>query len=178
MDSVTFGDNSSWSNCIFSGRNSATPLFSPHPPTLPLPLSPTSRLYASAEHDRRPRRRPRTSLLKTQTRVRLEYNAKVIGARDALFYYERYLGQTIHLAPPSSHSNPAAGPSDTTRACLLFLLAAVFTIPVLVFAWAPIDQEKIIYAHLSLAFASVIQIIAMWEFFPGTLVICSIYSRL
>lgn len=41
------------------------------------------------------------------------------------------------------------------------------TIPVLVLAWAPVDHDKLSYAHASMALASVVQIVAWVEFLPG-----------
>lgn len=108
-----------------------------------------------------------TNPLKTQQTVRIEYNAQRLGARNVLRYYERWIGEEIHLAPSSLHPRLAAGSSHTIRASLIFLLSALFTVPVVVLAWSSVERNRLIYAHLSLAFASVVQIIAMWEFLPG-----------
>lgn len=99
--------------------------------------------------------------------MRIHYNAKLIGARDVLNYYEQYTEKEIRLAPPAPHPSLAVGMRQTRRACAIFLLAVVFTIPVVVLAWGPVDHSNLIYTHLSLGFASLVQVIAVKEFFPG-----------
>lgn len=100
--------------------------------------------------------------------VRIHYNAKAIGAREIYDFYRRRDGQLV-LAPPPAHSSLKLGAKQTRRALCLFLPASMLTIPVLVFAWAPIDHDKIVYAHASIALASVVQIIAWAEFLPSAL---------
>src|SRR5690242_18001512 len=100
--------------------------------------------------------------------VRIHYNAKVIGAREIYDFYRRRDGQLL-LAPPPAHSSLKLGAKQTRRALCLFLPASMLTVPVLVFAWAPIDHDKIVYAHASIALASVVQIIAWVEFLPSAL---------
>lgn len=106
-------------------------------------------------------------LLQSQHVVRIHYNPKLIGARDVLQYYEQYTQRDIRLAPPAPHPSLAAGMRQTKGACLVFAFATAFTIPVIFFAWGPVNHRDHIYAHLSLAFSSVVQAIAVREFFPG-----------
>lgn len=100
--------------------------------------------------------------------VRIHYDAKVIGARDIFDFYRRRNGQLM-LAPPPAHSSLKLGAKQTRRALCLFLPTSLLTVPVLVLAWAPIDHEKMAYAHASMGLASVIQIIAWIEFLPSAL---------
>jgi heavy metal translocating P-type ATPase len=101
--------------------------------------------------------------------IRAHYDASKIGARDVLEYYQQLSpGQTIQLAPLSAHPSLTIGVWQTKRACLVFLITLAFTIPVLVFAWAPIDDDKtMVYEHISLGLATVVQIIGTNEFVPG-----------
>lgn len=87
-----------------------------------------------------------------------------------LRYYSHLTEKDIQLVPPAAHPNHAVGTKQTVRASVMFFLVALFTIPVVVFAWGPINHENLLYAHLSLAFATVVQAVAMWEFFPGKLI--------
>ncbi|KAJ4989763.1 copper-translocating P-type ATPase [Stagonosporopsis vannaccii] len=100
--------------------------------------------------------------------VRIHYDAKAIGAREIHEFYRRRNGQLM-LAPPPAHSSLKLGAKQTRRALCLFLPASAFTIPVLVLAWAPVDHDKTVYAHVSIALASVVQIIAWVEFLPSAL---------
>ncbi|KAF2798465.1 heavy metal translocatin [Melanomma pulvis-pyrius CBS 109.77] len=105
-----------------------------------------------------------------QHTIRAHYDAAKIGARDVFEYYQQLApGQHIQLAPLSAHPSLAIGAKQTKRACLVFLITLTFTIPVLVFAWAQIDHENLVYDHISLALATVVQIIATKEFVPGAL---------
>ncbi|KAJ8108651.1 hypothetical protein OPT61_g8025 [Boeremia exigua] len=63
-------------------------------------------------------------------------------------------------APPSNHSR---------RALCCLLPALGLTTPVLVLAWAPIDHDRLVYAHVSLGLASIVQLIAWVEFLPSAL---------
>jgi Cu2+-exporting ATPase len=51
----------------------------------------------------------------------------------------------------------------------MFLVTLLFTIPILVFSWAPFGNDKNGYAHASLALATVVQGIATREFVPTAL---------
>ncbi|KAJ4338986.1 hypothetical protein N0V95_007906 [Ascochyta clinopodiicola] len=98
--------------------------------------------------------------------IRVHYDATVIGARDIYnFYLAR--NEDIILAPPPTHPSLQLGARQTRRALYWFLPALALTIPVLILAWAPIDHSKLSYAHTSLALASVVQIIAWFEFLPS-----------
>lgn len=166
MSSIELSEKSSWAPRILSGRNSAVPIFSRTSTPSPSP-SPVFKRPGIAETEMTPRKKARVKLLQAQYSVEIHYDAKLIGARSVLQYYERLLGQQLDLAPPASHPSLAAGIKQTIRACLMFLFSTVFTVPVLFSAWGPVNHDRLIYAHLSLAFATVVQAIGVWEFFPG-----------
>ncbi|KAJ4295408.1 hypothetical protein N0V90_007420 [Kalmusia sp. IMI 367209] len=143
---------------IFSGRNSALP---------PGSRNATPNRKENSEVRVRPDGNTRPKLLQLGHTVRIHYNAKKIGARDVLHYYEHWAEKEIQLAPPAPHPSLAVGTKQMNRACVVFVLAAIFTVPVIVFAWGPVDHGKIVYAHISMAFATIVQAIAAWEFFPS-----------
>ena len=98
--------------------------------------------------------------------ARVHYDAKTIGARD-LYEFFRRRNEQIRLAPPAAHSSLSLGAKQTWRAFYWFLPALVLTVPVIVLAWAPLDHTKFAYAHVSIAMATIVQIIAWAEFLPG-----------
>ena len=98
--------------------------------------------------------------------VRIHYDAKVVGARNIYNFY-RWRNEEMTLAPPPTHSSIKLGAKSTMRALHWFLPALMLTVPVLVFAWAPVNRNKLAYAHASLALASIVQMIAWIEFLPG-----------
>lgn len=102
-----------------------------------------------------------------QHTVRIHYDAKNIGARQIILYYEKLWKRELQLIPLPPHPSLAAGDRQAKHAGWLFLLAAAFTIPVIFLAWGPVDHANPNYAHISLAFATVIQLIVIKEFFPG-----------
>lgn len=163
MDSIESNEKSGWAPRIFSGRSSAA-LFSRTSSPSP---SPSPKVPGVSEVEVPSADKARSRFLQSQQTIRIHYNAKKIGARDALRYYEQWIGQKIHLAPPALHPSLAVGATQANRAFIIFLLTALITIPVVFFAWGPVDRQRLIYAHLSLAFSSVVQVIALQEFFPG-----------
>ena len=98
--------------------------------------------------------------------VRVHYDAEVIGARNIYDFY-KLRNENMTLAPPPTHPSLKLGAKQTRRALYWFLPALAMTIPVLVLAWAPVDHDRLSYAHASVALASVVQIIAWIEFLPG-----------
>ncbi|KAF2261952.1 heavy metal translocatin [Lojkania enalia] len=104
-----------------------------------------------------------------QYTVEVHYDAKQIGARDVFEYYEQLAPhQQLYLTPLDAHGSLGVSSKQAKTACIVFLVSLVLTIPVLVLAWAPVD-EKLVYAHISLAFGTAVQVIATKEFFPGAL---------
>jgi copper chaperone CopZ len=100
--------------------------------------------------------------------VQVQYNALQIGARDVYEYYLKVHGD-LKLAPPVSHSSLAMGAKQTQNALFWFIPTLVFTLPVVIMAWAPIDHQSLVYAHTSLALATAVQLIAFKQFVPNAL---------
>jgi cation transport ATPase len=100
--------------------------------------------------------------------VRIQYDALQVGARDIFEYYQQVLGG-LRLAPPVSHPSLTMGAKQTRHALFWFLPALALTIPVVVLAWAPIDHGRTVYAHASLALATLVQAIAFKQFLPNAL---------
>jgi cation transport ATPase len=61
------------------------------------------------------------------------------------------------------------GAKQTRRALKWFLPTLAFTIPVLVFTWAPVNHDNPNFAHISLALATIVQLIAFKEFVPNAM---------
>lgn len=150
-------DKQTWSpSHLLSGRNSTLP------PEVNGVGRPTQQPGGSKE------KRASASLF--MHTVQVHYDAQQIGARDVFEYYQQLApSQNLQLAPANAHPSLAVGVQQTKRACILFVVTLLFTIPVLVFSWAPLDHENMAYAHASLALATVVQIIATNEFVPGAL---------
>jgi Cu2+-exporting ATPase len=99
--------------------------------------------------------------------VRIHYDAKQIGARDVLEYYQQLApSQNLQLAPAAGDTG-LVGSQQTKRACIMFLVTLLFTIPVLLFSWSPFHRERLQFAHASLALATIVQAIAIREFVPS-----------
>jgi cation transport ATPase len=105
------------------------------------------------------------TLLDRQT-IRIEYDPSVVGARDLLATID---DSTVHLAPPQSSPALAVGNRHVRHTGLLTLFSAVMTIPVLILAWAPLPQHDIAYGSVSLALATVVQIIVAGPFYPSAI---------
>jgi cation transport ATPase len=100
--------------------------------------------------------------------TKVHYDANKIGARDV---YEHYLKHDpdLRLAPLAAHPGLELGAKQTRRALRWFLPTLALTIPVIVLAWAPVDHTEDNYAHVSLALATIVQLIAIKEFVPSAL---------
>lgn len=105
------------------------------------------------------------SVLDKQT-IRISYDPEVIGARVLL---ERGFSSPLQLAPPRSHPSITMGAHHMRKMGFMTLLSIVLTIPVLVLAWAPLPNRPILYGAISLAFATVIQVVVAGPFYPSAL---------
>ncbi|KAH7383183.1 E1-E2 ATPase-domain-containing protein [Pyrenochaeta sp. MPI-SDFR-AT-0127] len=103
-----------------------------------------------------------------QQATRVHYDPNKIGARDVFEYYQKF-DPDLRLAPPAAHPSLAVGGEQIRRALYVFLPALALTIPVIVLAWTPVDHNNLMYAHVSLALATVVQLIAIKEFIPNAL---------
>lgn len=104
-------------------------------------------------------------LLDKQT-IRVNYDSEIIGARVLL---DRGFSGPLQLAPPRLHSSITMGAIHMRKMGLMTLLSIILTIPVLILAWAPIPSQPVLYGALSLAFATVIQVVVAGPFYPSAL---------
>jgi heavy metal translocating P-type ATPase len=147
---------------IFSGRSSVVP-------SEPRPTSRSSQTSSkrSNTNEEEGKQVGNPNFFRQHT-VRIHYDAKTIGPREVLNYYQTLAPeQNIQTAPPSAHPSFAMGARQTKRASVLFLVVFAFTIPILVFAWAPVHHERMLYEHISLALATVVQAIGLRAFAPA-----------
>lgn len=98
--------------------------------------------------------------------VRINFDPKVIGARSLIRRNAKYACQ---LAPPPADPGLAADSKHVRNMGYMTLLSIVLTIPVLVLAWAPVEDRPITYGAVSLAFATVIQFVIAGPFYPKAL---------
>ena len=96
--------------------------------------------------------------------VRVTYDAGLIGARDLL---ERAFDSAVTLAPPRPHAELESGGKHVRKTAYITVFSAVLTIPVLVLAWAPLPRHKILYGAISMALATIVQIVVAGPFYPS-----------
>jgi Cd2+-exporting ATPase len=94
--------------------------------------------------------------------VRIEYDNKIIGARDL---HDGYLGAPLRLAAIRPHASVAAGNRHLRTLGFRTILSIILTVPVLVLAWAPLPSNEIVYGSISLALATIIQIFVAGPFY-------------
>jgi Cu2+-exporting ATPase len=143
-----------------SGRSSSTPRKGR------APVSDTSPVEEGAAMPSTENKRGVSNIRIPPTKI--HYDATKIGARDVFDYYKRS-DPDLCLAPPATHPGLDLGAKQTRRALKWFIPTALLTIPVVVLAWAPVDHENDVYAHISLALATVVQLVAIKEFVPGAI---------
>ncbi|KAK2736347.1 hypothetical protein FQN57_000797 [Myotisia sp. PD_48] len=98
--------------------------------------------------------------------VRVCFDANVIGVRDILSGAFR---TPVELGPPRPDPTLEAGRKHVRYIGLLTLLSTLLTIPVLVMAWAPLHENPITYGGVSLALATLVQIIVAGPFYVNAL---------
>ncbi|KAK4501607.1 hypothetical protein PRZ48_007416 [Zasmidium cellare] len=103
----------------------------------------------------------------------ISYDANVVGARDLL---ERSFDFRLQLAPLRPPENISAGAKHVRHVGLMTVLSAVLTIPVLVFAWAPLPDHETAYQSTSLGLATVVQVVIAGPFY-GSALRSLIFSR-
>lgn len=96
----------------------------------------------------------------------VSYDPLVVGARDLV---EKHWSGLVTLGPLCHDPGLAAGGRHTRNLAYMTLLSACLTIPVLVLAWAPLPENKVAYSSVSLALASIIQIVIVGPFYPKAL---------
>jgi Cu2+-exporting ATPase len=95
--------------------------------------------------------------------IRVEYDAKVIGARDLL---DRGWQGSMLLAPVRPDPTLDAGNRHVWHMCFMTMLSAILTIPVLIMAWAPLPEREIAYGSASLVLATIVQVVVAGPFYP------------
>lgn len=98
--------------------------------------------------------------------VRINFDPKVVGARSLIKENAKYACQ---LAPPPADPGLAAGSKHVRNIGYMTLLSIVLTVPILVLAWAPLEDRPITYGAVSLIFATVIQFVVAGPFYPKAL---------
>lgn len=98
--------------------------------------------------------------------IRIRYDSEVIGARVLL---EHGFSNPLQLAPPRPHPSITMGAQHMRGMGIRTLLSIALTIPVLVLAWAPLPKHPVIYGAISLALATIIQVLVAGPFYPSAL---------
>ncbi|KAL7628066.1 hypothetical protein AAE478_002262 [Parahypoxylon ruwenzoriense] len=98
--------------------------------------------------------------------VRLAFDPEVIGARDLI---DNGFQAPPKLAPLQADPSVAAGSKHVRHMGWMTLISALLTIPVLVLAWAPLEERPITYGSVSLALATVVQVLIAGPFYPKAL---------
>ncbi|KAF2135896.1 uncharacterized protein K452DRAFT_259972, partial [Aplosporella prunicola CBS 121167] len=100
-----------------------------------------------------------------KTVVRIYYDPARVYPRDLL---EKGFGiQDIQLAPIPPNPSIIAGRKQVRKEFTYFVISALLTVPVLIFAWAPIPGSRLVYNAISLGLATVVQAGLAWEFYPS-----------
>ncbi|OTB05507.1 hypothetical protein M426DRAFT_319772 [Hypoxylon sp. CI-4A] len=98
--------------------------------------------------------------------VRVNFDPEVVGARDLI---NRGFEIPPTLAPPQADPSLAAGSKHVRHMGWMTLLSAILTIPVLVLAWAPLEERPVTYGAVSLALATIVQVLIAGPFYPKAL---------
>jgi heavy metal translocating P-type ATPase len=99
--------------------------------------------------------------------VRIDFDAKVIGARDLV---ENGWPAPMPLASLRADPTLEAGARHVRHVGYMTVLSIVLTIPVLVLSWAPLpDKEKkrVTFGSISLVLATIIQFVVVGLFYPN-----------
>lgn len=95
--------------------------------------------------------------------VRLTYDPAVVGARTLL---RGVASLSSGLAPPRDDPNVSSGRKRLYDQLIKTSVAACFTIPVVVLAWGDgLVEDKKIKAYISIVFATIVQLIAIPDFY-------------
>ncbi|KAI0379820.1 heavy metal translocatin [Hypomontagnella monticulosa] len=105
------------------------------------------------------------SLLDEKT-VRVTFDPEVVGARDLI---NKGFPTSVRLAPLQADPSLAAGSKHVRHMGWMTLASALLTIPVLVLAWAPLEDRPVTYGSVSLALATIVQVFVAGPFYPKAL---------
>jgi heavy metal translocating P-type ATPase len=106
--------------------------------------------------------------------IRVTYHPKIIGARELL---SNPFFRLAKLAPPTARPLIASGRAHVRMSFFMTLLSALLTIPVLILAWAPLPEHKILYGAISLGLGTIVQTVVAGPFYSGALK-ALIFSRM
>ena len=98
--------------------------------------------------------------------VRIDFDPKVVGARSLI---ENNPESPCSLAQPPADPGLAAGSKHVREIGHMTLLSIFLTIPVLILSWAPLKRRPVTYGAVSLALATVIQVVIAGPFYPKAL---------
>ena len=98
--------------------------------------------------------------------IRVSFDPEVVGGRDLI---EKHWAGVARLAPTRVDPALRAGKKHVRRVGYVTLFSVIFTVPVLVLAWAPIPERKIPYSSTSLALATLVQVMVAGPFYPKAL---------
>ncbi|XXG98119.1 hypothetical protein Hte_004439 [Hypoxylon texense] len=98
--------------------------------------------------------------------VRITFEPEIVGARDLI---NKGFQAPLTLAPPQADPSLAAGSKHVRHMGWMTLASALLTIPVLVLAWAPLDEHPVTYGSVSLALATIVQAFIAGPFYPKAL---------
>ncbi|KAI2617046.1 heavy metal translocatin [Hypomontagnella submonticulosa] len=98
--------------------------------------------------------------------VRVTFDPEVVGARDLI---NKGFQTPVRLAPLQADPSLAAGSKHVRHMGWMTLASALLTIPVLVLAWAPLEERPITYGSVSLALATIVQVFIAGPFYPKAL---------
>ncbi|KAF7591514.1 hypothetical protein BBP40_001452, partial [Aspergillus hancockii] len=100
------------------------------------------------------------------TSANVTFNARITGARELL---EQGWNTSLILGPPREDPTLEAGSKHVRQIGYTTLLSIVLIVPVLVLAWAPLPEARIVYDSVSLALAAIIQSVIAGPFCPKVL---------
>lgn len=95
--------------------------------------------------------------------VRIEYDPVLLGARALL---DTAFDAPLKLAPANPPRAIESGIRQVRKDGMITLVSSLLTVPVLVFAWAPLPEHPTVYGSVSLALATVIQVVVAGPFYP------------
>lgn len=98
-----------------------------------------------------------------RTMVQIMYDPRIISPRDLM---EKGLVQpNAELAPVPPPPSVTAGKKQLRKEITYLIVSAIFTIPVIILAWAPVPVDDFTNDIVSLFLATAVQLSA-WEFYP------------
>ena len=87
--------------------------------------------------------------------LEVQYDSTIIQPRDVVAAFEPWDGEYV---PLDQVREPSQASKDLWLLLRRTVLSAVATIPILVFAWAPLPEHPILYGSISLALATFVQL--------------------